>query len=187
MCERCGLEEDTLHHRIWRCQDEEVKVVRNKFADNKLQRMAKDDGPSDSWYNYGIMEHIEQKLMGVPEDMAEYTTFHRRDHRGQLQNVEDRAQWRMYGSIFTDGSFTRRFNPELNRAAWAAVQVDETGATQAVVQGVVPRTLPQTPQSAEYMAATAAIDLLDENATLHIDCKGVVDTIQAAKRRQTQP
>ena len=104
-----------------------------------------------------------------------------------MHKVEDSTQWKMNGNIFTNGSCARRFNSELNRAAWAAVQVDDTGATQAVVHGIVPRTLPQTPQSAEHMVATAAIDLLDENATLHIDCKGVVDTIQAAKRRQTQP
>ena len=106
------------------------------------------------------------------------------DHRGTLQQIEDRQQWGLKASIVTDGSCTRRFNSELNRAAWAAVQGNSTGALHAVVHGIVPRTLPQTPQSAEYMAARVAVELLEKHAELHVDCKGVVDTLQGAKQKQ---
>ena len=100
--------------------------------------------------------------------------------------IDDRSQWQLQGDIFTDGSCTRRYNSEFNRAAWAAVQVDRTGATQAILQGIVPRTLPQTPQSAEYFAAAAATELTSDRARIHIDCKGVVEALTKGKEQEKE-
>ena len=90
----------------------------------------------------------------------------------------------MEGSIFTDGSCTRRFNSEFNRAAWAAVQIDSTGALQAVLKGIVPRTLPQTPQAAEYLAAAAATEVTTGETSIYIDCKGVVEALNKTRQEQ---
>ena len=89
--------------------------------------------------------------------------------------VTDPSEWGMHGSIYYDGSCKLvAGNRSLSRAAWAAVEVDEHGVEQARLCGAVPRAMPQTAQSAEYMARCAAVETLDGPSTLTGDCLNVV-------------
>ena len=81
----------------------------------------------------------------------------------------------MRGRVFYDGSCFRHAEPELSTATFAVTQVNADGEVEAVLQGTVPRGLPQTSQSAENSGRTAAVQLLDGAAVLYGDCKAVVD------------
>ena len=45
----------------------------------------------------------------------------------------------------------------------------------------MPRTLPQIPQAAEYLAA-AATEIANQSTKLYIDCKGVVEALSKTKQ-----
>ena len=87
----------------------------------------------------------------------------------------------MRGRIYYDGSRMQCRDPDITRAAWAAVEVDENGAEQARLVGPVWAGLPQTAQSAEYAAWASAIQILDGPTTLYGDCLNVVND---AKKRK---
>ena len=75
---------------------------------------------------------------------------------------------------FNDGSCKQTGDPELTRAAWAVVEVDQEGQLVACLEGPVWRGAPQTAQAAEYVACASAIQIIDDDAELYGDCLNVV-------------
>jgi hypothetical protein len=58
------------------------------------------------------------------------------------------------------------------------VQVDDEGRIVARMWGPVPAPLPQTPQVAEYLAYTAALEVLSGPSVLYDDCLNLVRAVQ---------
>ena len=166
-CPLCkGMEEaaqDTLHHRIWKCQAPQCRALRNKLAPPWLQREARAAGERSILYNRGIPPMIADQAHGPPSpaQALEATTFMRNG-----VHITDRQQWQLSGRIYYDGSCQQARDPELSRASWAAVEVDEDGRLIASLQGVVSRAFPQTSQSAENIARTSAVQVLSAPAEL---------------------
>ena len=180
MCEKCGVEEDTLHHRVWRCQHSDCKALRSKVARRHLIQEAVQAGPTSMWHNRGIPFAIADKAAGPdPQLSAEFYTFPEDvSQPSEGTKVEDEAQWALAGHVYYDGSCEQLREPVLSRASWAAVQVDEQGRLTATVIGTVPNTMPQTAQSGEYLGNYMATRQLTAPAELVGDCLGVV---QAAR------
>jgi hypothetical protein len=78
------------------------------------------------------------------------------------------------GDIYLDGSCTRHIVPELSCAGWVFVQLGEDGEVVAKAFGPVWRSLPQTPQAAEFCAYAAAPQLLLGPSTSYGDCSNVI-------------
>ena len=78
------------------------------------------------------------------------------------------------GHIYYDGSADNNGHTELDRAAWAVVEVDDEGNLLAHASGPVWRGIPQTNQGVEHCAFACAAQLLEGPVVLHGDCKGVV-------------
>ena len=74
--------------------------------------------------------------------------------------ILDRAAWRLEGSVFYDGSADKHPVPDLRRAAWAAVMVDNDGCEVARLVGPVWASLPQTSQAAEQCGRATVIPFL---------------------------
>ena len=113
-------------------------------------------------------------------DSAEYGTQvsrpgnRSRDEGAQeLEIVSTIPKGCVNGNVFTDGSADRHPVAELRRAAWAVVWISEQGDTVAEITGAVLDSLPQTPQTGEYMAAPAAVQLTTVLARHVTDCLGV--------------
>lgn len=69
--------------------------------------------------------------------------------------------------------------PELRRAAWALVEVDEAGAALRTISGAVPHGLPQTSQAASMFAQCAG-----RSAQGHGDCaNGIRHFVEAGGQR----
>jgi len=84
------------------------------------------------------------------------------------------AKWRVY----TDGSLLDGPQAELRRPGWAFVALDDDGAVRAVARGVPPPWI-STIFGAEAWAVLQALLVAPEVGTLRIDCKAVVDLLQA--------
>ncbi len=54
VCDKCGMRGDTVHHRVWKCQHEEVVAARNRVAPRWLQEEACRRGQSDALYTKGL-------------------------------------------------------------------------------------------------------------------------------------
>ena len=120
-------------------------------------------------YNHGVMQHPADKLPRPSEDTL--TVYQR--------SSEPNSNWgSLSGRVFTDGHATKQPIKEMNRASWAAIEIGEDGQMTAFVRGTVPRALPQTAQSAEYMGASAGISILSGSTVMTIDNLNVVRDLQ---------
>eukprot|EP00973_Karenia_brevis_P063529 8828756-Karenia_brevis.AAC.1 len=150
MCSLCHEAEDTLFHRWWQCQAPEACAARNSLATDMLKDAATAAGPSSALFTRGIATHPAWK---VPRPCSEGGIQFERNGI----TIHDPNQWCMQGNIFYDGSCEQRGSCDLSRAAWAAVEVNDDGVPTATMIGPVWAALPQTAQSAEYCARTAAV------------------------------
>jgi hypothetical protein len=134
------------------------------------------------WYNRGIPFAAADLAVGpgtAPEG------YFRKNGKLQLHpdGSSDLSECRISGNIFYDGSCANRHDPVLSRAAWGIVEVDENGNTLATFSGNVPRSMPQTPQSAEHLAHAFAVQHLEGESILTGDCKGVVKDANDPSRK----
>ena len=157
MCERCGLELDTIHHRLWRCQD---PVACDAF---------------DILFNAGIIPHHPAQRLPPPGAMK--VVWSRDD--GEVGIPGDGSSPPIFeGELFADGHCTAEECPELNRATWAIVQIDQLGNRTKWMRGTVPDIYPQTAQAGEFFAAMYSKQNSTSGATLHDDCLNVVNAFQ---------
>ena len=126
-------------------------------------------GPKSVFYNRGLLTNAADLVAGPP--LLPYGECFQNG-----EEVVDEQNWAMEGEVYYDGSCDLvKGNRERSRAAWAVVQVDETGQVVSSMRGVVPAYMPQTAQSAEHMGRTMAVQTLCGETTLSGDCRNVVD------------
>eukprot|EP00973_Karenia_brevis_P056516 7861224-Karenia_brevis.AAC.1 len=127
---------DTVFHRAWECQCSEVVQARVAHADQSLIAEALQAGPDSAMFTRGLMIH---PVYSFPTLQPQQVVFHRLG-----QKVEDPSAWTMQGSIYYDGTCDRQAASDLNRAAFAVVEVDSEARVVATLQATVPSSLPQT-------------------------------------------
>ena len=175
LCELCGAEEDTIHHRIWRCQPLPVKQAREKAATRTFIDTAIAAGPHDPIYNRGLFKHPDREWPAA-ETEVQMTSCCAQGAATSAGNL------RLQGHCFTDGSSDRHVIKDCGRAGWSAVQTDENGKMIAAVWGPVPAQLPQSPQAAEHSAFTMLLMLLGGIATAGCDCANVIRSWRGASQ-----
>ena len=88
------------------------------------------------------------------------------------------------GEVFLDGSCTKTFAKELNRASWAITKLDEsTGELVARLHGPVWATLPQTSPAAEFCAMAALAQVAGPGTHAYSDYSGVVGSFAKNLKR----
>jgi hypothetical protein len=169
-CDLCGKGNDTLHHRLWHCDDPDVCAAREQVASSKIIEKAKAAGPSSALFSYALWSHPGDLFPPPSENPSVFGI----DDKGNHLSLDDIRQFIISGTVYTDGSCSQSWIPELRRAGWAFVLVSDAGVPILTVHGSVPRQLPQTPQAAEYSAVAALSFLATNSVDVWSDCLGVV-------------
>ena len=176
LCELCGLHEDTIHGRVWKCQHPPVKLARELAASPAIIRAALKAGPNCALYNRGIFAHPAEDY---PEPAALSNT-----HCTQEGRVCPSANCEFRGKIFVDGSCDQHMINDLKRAGWGAVAIDERGEVVATARGVIPSDTTQSSQSGEYGALACVALLATGPARIFSDCLNVVKAWNAPSGKE---
>ena len=167
MCTLCGKQEDTIHHRLWRCDHPPVKAARERAATPAVIAAAVAAGPSSALFNRGLFPHPETDW----PDAAEGTCHQFRQH-GLVDEACD--DFTMQGDVFVDGSCDQHPIKDLRRAGWGGATLGADGKVNREVRGCVPRCYPQSSQAGEYVALPAVGRRLTGPSTIASDCANVV-------------
>jgi exonuclease III len=164
-CVDCPGRTDNISHRLWHCtRSEQLRVA--FFEDSSLPDRMKELAEEDPLHR-GLVLQPGTSQPGPLEDAG--VVFW---SRTGLQRTEV-----FHGEVFLDGSCTKTFAKELNRASWAITKIDEiTGELEARLHGPVWATLPQTSPAAEFCAMAALAQVAGPCTTAHSDFSGVVSS-----------
>ena len=177
-CELCGLDVDTVMHRLLECQAPEVVAARKEACPQWFLDRAGDGSSDPIKFTRGIIKHPADGLPLPTGDDGGCVFL------GSDGSLIYQGDLNLGGFLFVDGSCTSHAIPELRRASWAIVELDRHGNTVAAVRGPVWAPLPQTPQSAEYCAMAAVPQLITRKAQVFGDCMGVVKVANLPRRSQ---
>jgi hypothetical protein len=191
LCELCGLEEDTIHHRLYMCKYDKVVEARKAVTDKKFKcedgvwrhvamqvfEKAVIDGVDDPLFIHAVCPHPAD-IFPSPLESSGAQFFRLKqpcplptDANGDPCMAVD---GKLYNNLFADGSCSKTGFRSLDRASWGVVEVDEDGKAIAGWMGVVPSDMLQTSQAGEYMAAAYAAQVAMGETVLHDDCSNVV-------------
>ena len=167
-CTRCGKAKDTIFHRVWECES----TADLRVGHDQLVKEAKEQGESHPTFGLGgLMVNPSEHKPGPWAGSMQL---------GHAAGTEQKRCFQAAGGpIYVDGSCVPHAIPELARAAWAAVQLDEQGKLVASASGPVPAGWPQTSQAAEHLAMVHAVRNADPDCTIVGDCQNVVETARA--------
>ena len=163
-CALCGAAEDTIHHRVWSCPA--TADLREGHED--LVRDALEAGPDSALFSLGglLPTRADDKPQANDQQLS-----------GSDFAVPIFKKGR--GTVYYDGSATTPGIPELRRASWAAVQIDDdTGEEVASATGTVPAGWPQTAQAAEHCGLWETAVRTEPGVCTVGDCAGVVNESQ---------
>ena len=169
LCPLCEQAEDTVHHRLWYCRATD-DLRQDK---QELTSKARAAGPDSAIFNLGglIVTPADDKPKACDAQLSVMDT--------ETIFLADR------GTVFIDGSASTQGIPELRRAAWAAVQIDDhTGEEVTSIQGTVPAAWPQTAQAAEHCAMLEAATRAAPTTVFVGDCAGVVNECRRLQTRR---
>ncbi len=163
-CALCGTKGDTVHHRTYCCEAtrDKVKAVVPPWFWNESQRSS----PSDRFWTTGVIPHPADVCPPPRDDYLPWA------YDGEGERCEDAG---LSGNVFIDGSCSVSAFKELQRAAFALVQVDDAANPIRTISIPLWSTLPQTSQASEYAAFAAAPQLAEARARVFGDCQGVLD------------
>ena len=182
-CQKCGLADDDLWHRIVDCPAVAAERLRAIGA-SELEALRRTPLADKARSLRGFILHPAD-VMARPAAQA-CCTFNGELMPGEIHRF-------LCGETFPDGSCTAAPLAELRRASWAVAwpRPCQPG-TFDIIAGPVWDTLPQTPQAAEYVAYAVAAQaaLLSSKVHLVPDCLGVIQahnsTVPLLQRHRQQ-
>ncbi len=182
-CPLCGMRGDDLRHRIWECQHPEVVAARAAAAPAWLrEEVGRRPRTQTRWCN-GFIPHPGDVW---PRPAAEATPVAKFDGDGERPMGDDGIPI-LGNKIYVDGSCTSHVVSEIKRAATSIVSVDCHGGTVWRVLMPVPAPMPQTSQSAEFVALPLVKAYLttssDDKWDVASDCLNVVRACNEAALR----
>ena len=172
-CSLCGEPGDDLTHRLWKC--EHGVELRKQFGMDKFVDEALGDNPP-AWLHTGLVSDPGPRRPLPCEDGRVVFL----NAAGQ---VDDNTLWKMWGTIFIDGSCYPAPFRSAWRAGWSAVMVDAVGTVLCSMFGPVWAGLPQTAPAAEWTAWSAVQQILVAPSWLYSDCRAVCLHAHGAARQ----
>ncbi len=177
VCTKCGRGPDTPHHRIWKCQAEDVVKARNAVAPPWIRREAANADTADNgiFWTTGFLPHPGDEWPRPDEgNDAHWEWAGEGDPSEQDRTAAGKPH--LHGSMYIDGSCTAHVFAELRRAGSAIVQWSAATGDAWIVKYPVPRMYPQTPQAAEYIALALTRQSTDTTRASNVasDCANVV-------------
>ncbi len=172
MCTKCRKARDTVHHRLWWCDCDEVEQLRRQCVPDRIVQQARREGPSKQFFTTGIMPHPAdvwpKPAQGPDINVVRY------------DGESPEGVQRLSGRFYIDGSCTTHVIPELRRAGFAVAVYNGEGNLVATINSPLWEGLPQTPQAAEYVAYAAAVQYVFGPTTIFGDCSNVIRQAKAA-------
>ncbi len=198
MCPLCGAEKDTPNHRVYGCSKTEdaVRKAVPRWFWLESQRAAV-LGP---FWTTAIVPHPADvappphDLLHMQVDVDRHLEEEDDDARKAARDngcggpdgedprdPHQRAQ--MGGWCYFDGSCRPSPYRDMSRAGCSAIEVNAAGAMIRSLEAVVPRHLPQTAQSAEFLGMTLGFEYVRRTARFIGDCLGTVRAMAARPGR----
>ena len=168
-CQLCGLENDSVAHRVWQCEC--TADLRAPPAMQEVCARAAAAGYESSTYGLALCPHPEAAKIPPVTAQARFESVGSSFSDGLF--VDPTCE------VFLDGSCRPHGCPEASRAAWAAVQIDSAGALVRGLKGTVPAICPQSAQAAEHCAMLAAAKASSKGTAFVGDCQGVISSCEA--------
>ena len=168
-CKLCGGVKADVHHIAFLCPF--TLHIREHFGNNRVQSILEylsiDTAGADLLYR-GLLPHPSS--YGPAPAQAPVIKFW--DSQG---SAEIQAHHFCRGTIFIDGSSASWAAGLVQKASWAAIEVDDlSGEVLCSLQGACDPILFQTASSAEFAAAAEVAQHVKGVATIYSDCKNLV-------------
>ncbi len=183
ICEKCGAEGDSEHHRIYKCPGTKAAVLEHIPA--WLYAEGGRASPSSRFWRTGVFPHPEDDW---PRPAAEFDAEIVGDLEGSsgLQGWDD-PDHGFGGDLFTDGSCQHGPVRGLSRAGCSTVQVDGDGNRIRGLRMPVPGHLPQSSQSGEHVGVAMGRRKAVRRSHIRCDCANVVRATNAPMRLALSP
>ncbi len=177
LCPKCRRARDTVYHRVWKCQHEDVVRAREAAAPSWLCREAENlPGAATSvFWTTGFFPHPAEEWPGPSAGDDAVCEWHG-DGMPGADDYSTAGKPHTHGQVYIDGSCTANVFAELRRAAASVVQWSAVSGSGWCIKYPVPNTLPQTPQAGEYVAVALAKQTADLSRRFDAasDCLNVV-------------
>ncbi len=173
LCPKCGKRGDTVRHRVWECEHPDVARAREAVAPRWLREEMLRRPASQSRWVTGLVPHpgdVWPRPAADAQPVAEFVG------RGDPLRSDEGIPC-IGGRAYVDGSCTQNVIGELRRAATSLVAYGDDGDPEWLIKMPVPTPMPQTPQSAEFVAlplAHAYLAAARSELDLASDCANVV-------------
>ncbi len=176
-CPKCGEGPDTPFHRVWKCCSPEAVAAREAAAPLWLRREAEraENAHDNIFWVTGFIPHPAD-IWPRPSDSSDAIFEWSGIGEPAADDRDAYGKPHVKGKIYIDGSCTSNVFSELRRAASSIVQWSYAAPGGWKVHYPVPRTLPQTPQAAEYVALGLTRMVADKSSKSDVasDCANVV-------------
>ncbi len=183
ICDKCGEEGDTVHHRVYLCPHTRAAVLQ------AVPRWFYEEGgrasPASKFWTTGVFPHPAQTW---PRPEAEFRALIVGDDSGSRGlDGWDSPSVGFGGHLYSDGSCAHNQIRGLARAGAASAQVDEDGRRIRAVYMLVPSSLPQTSQAGEYLGVAISRRMAARPAHVRSDCANVVRAANAPAGKAPGP
>jgi len=170
---------DTVHHRLYTCQLERVRDARDEAGVSQEFMNAAREFPDIPVFTTGIHIYQDSELP-CPSTSSDVYLY---DRQGNPLDMEPEEIASLTSSaplrLASDGSSSMPLIRPLQRASWAiAVCPDEGEDPVAVVKGIVPGSLPQTPAMAEHVGIALCGQIATRPTELGADCQAAIRVVQ---------
>ncbi len=170
-CPLCGAAVDDIFHRMWECL--ELHDCRHRYTTERMRDAAAEAGRSSLRWTRAVAAEPRGVMAAPRRDHGETWVF--------APGVPH-ERW-LAGDVYTDGSATNPRHPEVRRAGWAAIQVDDQGELIKGVYGHVPAeaSTEQTAGAGELYALRRAAELAAGDTVIHTDYQTIIDGVKAGE------
>jgi hypothetical protein len=164
-CDICPDCIDDVSHRLWHC--DRSRQFRDEHFGTKPLPTKMQGLPDEDPLHRGLVEQPGLGQPGPCEDAG--VVFWSKEGLDRYQAF--------HGDVFLDGSCSKTFAKELNRASWAITKIDrDSGELIARLHGPVWSSLPQTSPAAEFCAMAALAQVAGPDTHAYSDFSGVVSS-----------
>ncbi len=183
VCAKCGAVGDTVHHRVYACPCTRAAVL--QVVPQWFYREGGRASPSSRFWSTGIFPHPADDW---PRPAAGFEGV----VIGSAAGEEGLPEWHdaergFGGHLYSDGSCDHGVIRGLARAGCAVGQVDDSGERVRAIYLPIPRHLPQTSQSGEFVGVAVARRQAARAADVKCDCANVVRAANAPLRAALGP
>ncbi len=183
VCDKCGAEGDTVHHRVYLCPHTRAEVLR--AVPRWLYEEGRRASPASKFWTTGVFPHPAQTWPRPESEFKALVVGNESGSRGL--DGWDCPSVGFGEHLYSDGSCAHHPIRGLARAGASSTQVDEDGRRVRAVYMPVPSSLPQTSQAGEHLGVALSRRMAARPAHVRCDCANVVKAANAPAAKALGP